>query len=174
MTRSWHGASSRSESLLRGCTHRRLPENDPSLRPHRRRRVLRVSIPQNRSSLHHCANSASSGLNCLALVMIFLWVPETKQRTLEELDYICELQDILPETLFRLWGPEGLTMGIQLPSRPANTCAIKSRRSFHGHSIATSYSRMSSWSRCTSSKALITARDFPVSICARKRKFSTT
>lgn len=22
--------------------------------------------------------------------MIFLWVPETKQRTLEELDYICE------------------------------------------------------------------------------------
>ncbi|KAK2784439.1 hypothetical protein FQN52_009020 [Onygenales sp. PD_12] len=28
------------------------------------------------------------GLNLLALVMIFLWVPETKQRTLEELDYI--------------------------------------------------------------------------------------
>ena len=30
----------------------------------------------------------SSGLNVTALVMIFLWVPETKQRTLEELDYI--------------------------------------------------------------------------------------
>ena len=32
------------------------------------------------------------GLNVIALIMIFLWVPETKQRTLEELDYICELQ----------------------------------------------------------------------------------
>lgn len=31
-----------------------------------------------------------SGLNVLALIMIFLWVPETKQRTLEELDYICK------------------------------------------------------------------------------------
>ncbi|KAF2006144.1 hypothetical protein P154DRAFT_603506 [Amniculicola lignicola CBS 123094] len=29
-----------------------------------------------------------AGLNVLAFVMIFLWVPETKQRTLEELDYI--------------------------------------------------------------------------------------
>lgn len=29
-----------------------------------------------------------SGLNVTALIMIFLWVPETKQRTLEELDYI--------------------------------------------------------------------------------------
>lgn len=27
-------------------------------------------------------------LNVTAFVMIFLWVPETKQRTLEELDYI--------------------------------------------------------------------------------------
>ena len=26
----------------------------------------------------------------MAFVMIFLWVPETKQRTLEELDYICK------------------------------------------------------------------------------------
>ena len=25
----------------------------------------------------------------IAFVMIFLWVPETKQRTLEELDYVC-------------------------------------------------------------------------------------
>lgn len=31
-----------------------------------------------------------AGLNIVALVMIFLWVPETAQRTLEELDYICE------------------------------------------------------------------------------------
>lgn len=29
-----------------------------------------------------------AALNITALVMIFLWVPETKQRTLEELDYI--------------------------------------------------------------------------------------
>ncbi|KAF2840139.1 hypothetical protein M501DRAFT_1002428 [Patellaria atrata CBS 101060] len=29
-----------------------------------------------------------AGLNILAFIMIFLWVPETKQRTLEELDYI--------------------------------------------------------------------------------------
>ena len=32
--------------------------------------------------------TSPSGLNVTALVMIFLWVPETKQRTLEELDYI--------------------------------------------------------------------------------------
>jgi sugar porter (SP) family MFS transporter len=29
-----------------------------------------------------------AGFNILALIMIFLWLPETKQRTLEELDYI--------------------------------------------------------------------------------------
>lgn len=29
-----------------------------------------------------------AGLNIVALVMIFLWMPETKQRTLEELDYV--------------------------------------------------------------------------------------
>lgn len=29
-----------------------------------------------------------AGLNIIAFFMIFLWVPETKQRTLEELDYI--------------------------------------------------------------------------------------
>ncbi|ETN38176.1 uncharacterized protein HMPREF1541_06207 [Cyphellophora europaea CBS 101466] len=29
-----------------------------------------------------------AGLNIIALIWIFLWVPETKQRTLEELDYI--------------------------------------------------------------------------------------
>ncbi len=28
------------------------------------------------------------GMNVLALIMIFLFVPETKQRTLEELDYV--------------------------------------------------------------------------------------
>jgi hypothetical protein len=29
-----------------------------------------------------------SGMNVLAFIMIFFWVPETKERTLEELDYI--------------------------------------------------------------------------------------
>ena len=29
-----------------------------------------------------------AGLNVVALIMIFFWVPETKQRTLEELDYV--------------------------------------------------------------------------------------
>ena len=29
-----------------------------------------------------------AGTNIIALIMIFLWLPETKQRTLEELDYI--------------------------------------------------------------------------------------
>lgn len=29
-----------------------------------------------------------AGLNILAFVLIFLWLPETKQRTLEELDYV--------------------------------------------------------------------------------------
>ena len=32
-----------------------------------------------------------SGLNVLAFIMIFLLMPETKQRTLEDLDYICKL-----------------------------------------------------------------------------------
>lgn len=50
------------------------------------------------SEFPHCkgtANTTSQGafsfyaaMNVLALCMIFLWVPETKQRTLEELDYI--------------------------------------------------------------------------------------
>ncbi|KAH8787677.1 hypothetical protein BGZ57DRAFT_967621 [Hyaloscypha finlandica] len=29
-----------------------------------------------------------AGTNIIVLIMIFLWVPDTKQRTLEELDYI--------------------------------------------------------------------------------------
>lgn len=37
-----------------------------------------------------------SALNVTAFVLIFLWVPETKQRTLEELDYICNLLSPLP------------------------------------------------------------------------------
>lgn len=40
------------------------------------------------SSLFFFHTNGSSGLNVTALILIFLWVPETKQRTLEELDYI--------------------------------------------------------------------------------------
>ena len=29
-----------------------------------------------------------AALNALAFIMIFLWMPETKQRSLEELDYV--------------------------------------------------------------------------------------
>jgi hypothetical protein len=44
-------------------------------------RMLKVLRPQGVFGFY-------SGLNIVALVMIFLWLPETKQRTLEELDYI--------------------------------------------------------------------------------------
>ncbi|KAL4785668.1 hypothetical protein BJX76DRAFT_355888 [Aspergillus varians] len=44
-------------------------------------RMLTAFTPQGAFSFY-------AGLNIVALVMIFLWVPETKQRTLEELDYI--------------------------------------------------------------------------------------
>jgi len=44
-------------------------------------RMLRVMKPQGVFGFY-------AGLNVVALIMIFLWLPETKQRTLEELDYI--------------------------------------------------------------------------------------
>ena len=34
-----------------------------------------------------------AGLNLVALALIFLFVPETKQKTLEELDYVFEVSD---------------------------------------------------------------------------------
>lgn len=37
-----------------------------------------------------------AGFNILGFVLIFLWVPETKQRTLEELDYVFAV----PSTVF--------------------------------------------------------------------------
>ncbi len=37
-----------------------------------------------------------AGFNILGFILIFLWVPETKQRTLEELDYVFAV----PSTLF--------------------------------------------------------------------------
>ncbi|RMD42793.1 hypothetical protein DV735_g2371, partial [Chaetothyriales sp. CBS 134920] len=44
-------------------------------------RMLRAFTPQGAFSFY-------AGLNLLAFWMIFLWMPETKQRSLEELDYI--------------------------------------------------------------------------------------
>lgn len=50
--------------------------------------VLTISFP---AILHRLDVLGSfclyAGFNIVAFVMIFLWVPETKQRTLEELDY---------------------------------------------------------------------------------------
>ena len=37
----------------------------------------------------HSVLMIDSGLNVIAFCMIYLFVPETKQRTLEELDYVC-------------------------------------------------------------------------------------
>ncbi|KAH3912627.1 hypothetical protein HBI56_154790 [Parastagonospora nodorum] len=44
-------------------------------------RMLRAFMPQGVFGFY-------AGLNIIALIMIFLWLPETKQRTLEELDFI--------------------------------------------------------------------------------------
>ena len=44
----------------------------------------------------------------MAFVMIFLWVPETKQRTLEELDYICKSFSTVTKTEMLIFGPVGV------------------------------------------------------------------
>jgi len=44
-------------------------------------RILRAFKPQGTFGFY-------AGLNALAFVMIWLWLPETKQRSLEELDYV--------------------------------------------------------------------------------------
>ncbi|KAF8527257.1 hypothetical protein JB92DRAFT_2868261 [Gautieria morchelliformis] len=51
--------------------------------------VLSVSFPRILAAFTATgAFGFYAGLNLVAFVMIFLWVPETKQRTLEELDYV--------------------------------------------------------------------------------------
>ncbi|KAJ6187681.1 hypothetical protein N7519_002589 [Penicillium mononematosum] len=51
--------------------------------------VLSITFPKMLSAMTATgAFGFYAGLNVTAMVMIFLWVPETKQRTLEELDYI--------------------------------------------------------------------------------------
>jgi hypothetical protein len=51
--------------------------------------VLSITIPRMLNAMTPTgAFGFYAGLNVLAFCMIFLFVPETKQRTLEELDYI--------------------------------------------------------------------------------------
>jgi MFS family permease len=51
--------------------------------------VLGITLPRMLDAMGIVgAFSFYAGLNVLAFCMIFLWVPETKQRTLEELDYV--------------------------------------------------------------------------------------
>ena len=51
--------------------------------------VLSITFPRLLLAFHPVgAFCFYAGLNLMALVMIFFWVPETKQRTLEELDYV--------------------------------------------------------------------------------------
>ena len=51
--------------------------------------VLSITFPRMQRAMHPLgAFCFYAGLNVTALVLIFLFVPETKQRTLEELDYV--------------------------------------------------------------------------------------
>lgn len=51
--------------------------------------VLSITFPRMLAALTpQGAFGFYAGLNVTAFVMIYFWVPETKQRTLEELDYI--------------------------------------------------------------------------------------
>ncbi|KAI0539177.1 sugar transporter-domain-containing protein [Xylaria digitata] len=59
--------------------------------------VLGITFPKILQSLGIVgAFGLYAGFNILGFVLIFLWVPETKQRTLEELDYVFAV----PSTLF--------------------------------------------------------------------------
>ncbi|KAI1353233.1 sugar transporter-domain-containing protein [Xylaria sp. FL0043] len=59
--------------------------------------VLGITFPKILQSLTVVgAFGLYAGFNILGFILIFLWVPETKQRTLEELDYIFAV----PSTLF--------------------------------------------------------------------------
>ncbi|KAI0973168.1 sugar transporter-domain-containing protein [Xylaria arbuscula] len=59
--------------------------------------VLSITFPKILQSLTVVgAFGLYAGFNVLGFVLIFLWVPETKQRTLEELDYVFAV----PSTLF--------------------------------------------------------------------------
>lgn len=78
--------------------------------------------------------------------MIFLWVPETKQRTLEELDYICE------SATWNLLDRTALMLRIQSQFQPVNTCFTRLPRFCLGHSAGIYFDRMSFYVRFTSSR----------------------
>lgn len=73
--------------------------------------------------------------------MIFLWVPETKLRTLEELDYICKFSELFTSMMV-------LTM-TQSVSPRAGICIIKCLRSYRGRSDTTYYEIRGSYVHCT-------------------------
>jgi hypothetical protein len=79
-----------------------------------------------------------AGLNFLAFWMIFIWLPETKQKTLEELDYVFavpttrhmkyQVGEVAPYFLKRLAGRKGLREPQlyrfdEVDARPARTLA---------------------------------------------------
>lgn len=85
--RSRHGLGCLGMPRLGSGTLHHFPTYAPGHDPDRRIWLLCVSVPIATMSIGRCLHG-TSGLNVTALIMIFLWVPETKQRTLEELDYV--------------------------------------------------------------------------------------
>lgn len=55
---------------------------------HSRKELHKICSVEMNANEFQGAFSFYAGLNVIAFIMIFLWVPETKQRTLEELDYV--------------------------------------------------------------------------------------
>lgn len=79
--------------LLHVCCNplNHLPSNAPSHVAHRRFRESRTSLMSESSAQSSAVQGFYAGLNVCALVMIFFLVPESKKRTLEELDYVSYL-----------------------------------------------------------------------------------
>lgn len=87
--RGWHvlGCGNLSRLGCRAWNH--VPQNVECNDCHWSIRILCVSLSADITVFSSSSLTiVFSGLNVTAMVMIFLWVPETKQRTLEELDYI--------------------------------------------------------------------------------------
>lgn len=81
--------------------------------------VLSISLPRMlRAFTTQGTFGFYAGLNLLAFWLIFLWLPETKQKTLEELDYVFavptrthmkyQVTKVAPYFLQRLAGRKGL------------------------------------------------------------------
>lgn len=86
-----------------------------------------------------------TGLNVLAFIMILLWVPETKQRTLEELDYVFAVSPQDPQDVITLL----LTYSRSLPAPTFHT--RRPRLSHSGSRSTSSERRISHSSHSTSS-----------------------